>query len=104
MQANEFTLDLLDEEIFVQTINFGKSIYIYIGQGTTKFDDLSFSMPSTATTHLMGDAPSDELATYLSQILKQPVLTSYNYKLETEKDLKRFDFVKVQLRKKFTGK
>ncbi|EAY13159.1 hypothetical protein TVAG_444430 [Trichomonas vaginalis G3] len=104
MQSTDFLLDFVDEKIYVQTITFGNSIYIFIGPNAKNFSDLSFSMPSNSVTHLIGDTPSDELAVFLTQILKQPVLLSYNYQLESENDLKRFEFVKIKLRKHYLGK
>ncbi|KAK8878345.1 hypothetical protein M9Y10_005113 [Tritrichomonas musculus] len=105
MQVNEFAFDYQGQPIIVEEILFGQARYLYIGSLKRQFEDLSLSYPSPpASTHMIGDNPTDELGLYFSSYFKAPVLISYNFPLETEDDQNRFDFVKLSLCKHYAAK
>ena len=100
MQVKAHMVEYAGEDIIVEEISFGQSMYIYIGDRSREFNNLSLTMPQTlAATTLLGDKPADECGSLLSEITKKPVLASYAFPLESEKDLQRYDFVKMFLRK-----
>lgn len=102
MQVKVHRVDYAGEEIIIEEISFGQSMYVYIGDRSREFNDLSLTMPQTlAATTLLGDKPADECGSLLSELTKKPVLASYAFPLENEKDLQKYDFVKMFLRKTY---
>ena len=104
MKTSEEKITYLNTEIIFQAIEFGETIYMYFGSELKQFNDLTLAMPTQVSTQLLGDNPSEELAKYVSVILKKPVLLSYNFSLESPDDLSRFEFVKMFLRKRYLKK
>ncbi|KAH0786898.1 hypothetical protein GPJ56_009275 [Histomonas meleagridis] len=99
METREFSYNFQNEDLYIEEVSFGKSRYIYIGDKSRQFNDLSMAMPNPVTsTHLLGDKPSDELTSFISDLTKSPILLSYSFPLDNESDLHRFDFVKSKLR------
>lgn len=105
MEVNEFAFDFQGQPIVIEEILFGQTRYIYIGSLKREFDDLSLSYPSPpASSHMLGDKPTDDLGLYFSSYFKSPVIISYNFPMETELDQSRFDFVKLSLCKHYSPK
>ena len=104
MKTSEEKVKYGNSDIVIQTIEFGETIFIYIGSELKHFNDLTLAMPTKVATQLIGDSPSDELGKMISAIIKKPVLLSYNFSLESPEEGNRFDFVKTYLRKRYLGK
>ena len=105
METSAFHFKYEDEDIFFESVRFGKSIYIYIGDHNRVFDDLTMAMPNpVVSTHLIGDKASDELSSFVSELTNSPVILAYGFPIANEKDFERFDFVKLNLRKIYCKK
>ena len=104
MKTSEEKIKYLNSEIVIQTIEFGETVYIYVGSDLKNFNDLTLAMPTKVATQLIGDSPSDELAMMISEIIKKPVLLSYNFTLDSPEEAGRFDYVKTFMRKRYLGK
>ena len=99
METRDFSFNFQNEVIYIEEISFGSSRYIYVGDKSRQFNDLTMAMPNPVTsTHLLGDKPSDELSAFLSDLTRSPILLSYSFPFDNESDLERFDFVKSKLR------
>ena len=100
MQVKELTTEFEEQEIRIEIITFGESVYLYVGGDEREFNDLSFTMPKNLdSTHLLGDKPTDDLGSMVSELLKKPVLASYAFGLENDRDLARYDHVRMFLTK-----
>ena len=104
MKTTEDRVNFMTSEIIIQTIEFGSTIYIYIGNDFKAFNDLTLAMPTQVSSQLIGDNPTDQLTQYLTQIIKKPVLLSYNYSLESPDDFARLQFIKMFFKKRFGNK
>jgi hypothetical protein len=105
MQVKSFVEDFLGEPVVFEEIEFGQCVYIYVGSTQRPFDDLTLTMPARdAQSHLLGSKPTRELGSLVSSLLKKPVLFSYSFPLEGDRDAERFLFVKTALSKRFTQK
>ncbi|ODN04496.1 Proteasome assembly chaperone 4 [Orchesella cincta] len=88
IKFHQFGTQVLDTTYFFQVTNFGNSIYLWIGDGSGKMDDLAMSsvtpydkkgMPTT--TKILGssgDNLSESFAGKLTKRLKKPVYVSFN--------------------------
>jgi hypothetical protein len=67
MEVANWTLPFGREQITVEEVRFGQSIYIYIGDSARAFDDLAMGIPAAheTTSHLLGDRATDDLAARL---------------------------------------
>lgn len=102
MEVNEFIFEFHSQPILIEEIKFGHTRYLYIGSTKRVFDDLSLAYPQPpASSHLIGDKPTDDLALFLSSYFKGPFLVSYSFPLTTDEDQERFDFVKLSLCKHY---
>lgn len=104
MNIKESTFEFAGTTVFIEEIKFGNVMYVYIGNQMRNFDDLSIAMPSLDATHLLGEKTTDELSAFLADILKAPVLVSYSFPLDDQRDMERLDATKIELRKIHLGK
>jgi hypothetical protein len=104
MEVSTWDLVFEREQIVVEEIRFGQSLYLYIGNSARAFDDLAMGVPAAqeATSHLLGDKATDDLATLLVKDLRSPVLLAYSFPLISEADQTRYRFVKQALHKHYT--
>ena len=104
MKTTELEIDYNQEILIIQIVSFGNVSYIYVGSQELQFTDLTISMPDQSSTNLIGNIPTDEISTSISEITKKPIILSYSFPIESEYDLNRFDFVKSYLKKLFLNK
>ena len=105
MQVKQIKTDFEGQDIFIDEIRFGEVLYLYIGGRERTFNDLSLAMPKTLdSAHLLGEKATDDLGVMISEITGKPVLVSYGFDVENERENARYTHVKMFLRKYYAGK